>query len=144
MLAVENLLASRTAAGEAIFVTNEQPTPFRDLCLAVWRELEHFPPFEIHIPRIVAAFFGLLTGLITRVTGTPTTLSHGSVNDAVSVRYCNGGNARRLLGYARRIGLDEGIRMSCDVSEQPSNSASFEANRCDIVGLEKTTSTKRD
>jgi len=44
VLAVDNLLTSRTAAGEAIFITNEQPIPFRDFCLAVWREFEHFPP----------------------------------------------------------------------------------------------------
>ncbi len=29
VLAVENLLMSRTAAGEAIFIANEQPIPFR-------------------------------------------------------------------------------------------------------------------
>lgn len=76
VLAVDNLLTSRTAAGEAIFITNEQPIPFRDFCLAVWREFEHFPPFEINIPRIVATFFGLLADLITRLTGTQTTLSY--------------------------------------------------------------------
>jgi len=86
VLAVENLLTSRTAAGEAIFVTNEQPIPFRDLRLAVWQEFEHIPPFEIYITRIVAAFFGLLADLITWITGTPTTLSYGSVNDAVIVK----------------------------------------------------------
>lgn len=36
--AVENLLATCTAAGEAIFISNEQPIPFRDFCLAVWKE----------------------------------------------------------------------------------------------------------
>lgn len=144
VLAVENLLTSRTAAGEAISITNEQPIPFRDFCLAVWREFGHFPLFEIHIPRIIAAFFGLLADLITRVTGTATTLSYGSVNDAVSVRYCNGEKARRLLGYSPRVGLEEGIRMSCDVSEQSLDSASFEANGYDIVGLYKETQAKRD
>jgi len=121
VLAVDNLLTSRTAAGEAIFITNEQPIPFRDFCLAVWREFEHFPPFEINIPRIVATFFGLLADLITRLTGTQTTLSYGSVNDAVSVRYCNGEKARRLLGYSPRVGLEEGIRMSCDVCKLSPN-----------------------
>jgi sterol-4alpha-carboxylate 3-dehydrogenase (decarboxylating) len=35
VLAVDNLLTSRTAAGEAIFIIDEQPIPFRDFCLVV-------------------------------------------------------------------------------------------------------------
>ena len=116
MLAVENLLNSRTAAGEAIFISNESPVPFRDFCLAIWREFGHIPPFELHVSKPIAAFFGFLTDLVTRITGTPSTLSRGSVHDACAIRYCNGEKARRLLGYSPQVGLDEGIRKSCDVS----------------------------
>ena len=55
--------------------------------------------------------------MISQITGTPTTISKGSVNDACSVRYCNGTKARRLLGYKPSVGIDEGIRLSCEVSE---------------------------
>lgn len=129
VLAVENLLTSKTAAGEAIFITNEQPVPFRDFCLAVWREFGHFPPFEIHMPRAVAASFGFIADIVTQITGTATTLSRGSVDDATCVRYCNGEKARRLLGYSPQVGLEEGIRRSCDVSKQyPQSEASRPTN----------------
>lgn len=35
VLAVDNLLRSRTAAGEAIFIIDEQPIRFREFCLVV-------------------------------------------------------------------------------------------------------------
>ncbi|KAL8656002.1 MAG: hypothetical protein Q9210_000538 [Variospora velana] len=60
VLAVENLLLKRTAAGQAIFISNEQPLPFRDFCLAVWKEFGHFPPFEVKIPETLATFAGLM------------------------------------------------------------------------------------
>ena len=115
--ATENLLSSKTAAGEAIFISNEQPLPFRDFCLAVWADFGHYPSNEIKIPRLVAASVGSIADLVTRVTGTPTTISKGSVDDACCVRYCNGTKAQRLLGYKPRIGIEEGIRLSCEVSE---------------------------
>lgn len=121
VLATENLISTRTAAGEAIFVSNEEPLPFRDFCLAVWKEFEHIPPFEIYIPRSVAAFVGYLAEWGTRILGTPSTISRGSVNDACCVRYCTGAKAKRLLGYQPRVGLEEGIRLSCEVRTDQSN-----------------------
>ena len=119
VLAVENLLSStKTAAGEAIFISNEQPVTFRDFCLAIWKEFGHIPPFEFHIPLSVAAFAGYVAEWVTWFTGTPTTLSRGSVLDACGVRYCTGEKARRLLGYRPRIGIEEGIKISCKVSDE--------------------------
>ena len=48
--------------------------------------------------------------------GAPTTLSRGSVKDACSMRYASGEKARRILGYEARIGIEEGLRLSCLVS----------------------------
>ena len=116
VLAVENLLSSRTAAGEAIFISNEEPITFRDFCLAVWKNFDHYPPFVFHIPISVAAFTGYMAEWVTWFTGTPTTLSRGSVFDACGIRYCNGEKARRILGYKPRIGIEEGLHISCKVS----------------------------
>ena len=119
ILAVENLLSSsKTAAGEAIFISNEQPITFRDFCLALWKEFGHIPKWEVHIPVGVANLAGWVAEWVTWVTGTPTTLSRGSVLDAVGTRYCSGEKARRLLGYKPRVGIEEGIRISCKVSIQ--------------------------
>ena len=118
ILATENLLSTRSAAGEAIFISNEEPVPFRDFCLAVWKEFSHYPPFEMSIPKSVGATVGFLAEIVTWLTGKPTTISRGSVNDACCVRYCDGVKARRLLGYRPRIGIEEGIRLSCEVGQK--------------------------
>ena len=58
VLAVENLLSTQTAAGEAFFIQNNEPIAFRDLCLEVWKNFGHYPPFEIKIPYAIAPLFG--------------------------------------------------------------------------------------
>lgn len=115
VLAVENLLSSKTAAGEPIFLSNEEPITFRDFCLAIWSHFGHYPSFELHIPVSVAALAGCIAECVTWFTGTPATLSRGSVRDACGTRYCSGEKARKILGYRPRIGIEEGIRVSCEV-----------------------------
>ncbi|KAJ5765478.1 hypothetical protein N7520_005037 [Penicillium odoratum] len=114
VLAVENLMTSRTAAGEAFFIQNNEPITFRDFCLAVWAQFGHVPPFEIRIPEGLAWFAGLVCEIATWVTGTTTTLSRGSVRDACAVRYASGDKARDILGYEARIGIEDSIRLSCE------------------------------
>lgn len=115
VLAVENLLSTGTARGQAIFISNEQPLPFRDFCLAVWKEFGHYPPFEVKIPEALATFAGYLAECVTWTTGSASTLSRGSVKDACQVRYCSGVGARKILGYKPGVGIEEGIRISCEV-----------------------------
>ncbi|KAL8922924.1 MAG: hypothetical protein Q9208_004886 [Pyrenodesmia sp. 3 TL-2023] len=113
LLAVENLLLTGTAAGQAIFISNEQPLPFRDFCLAVWKEFGHLPPFEVRIPERLAMFAGWVAECASWITGSAATLSRGSVMDACQVRYCTGMGAREILGYKPRVGIEEGLRISC-------------------------------
>ena len=115
VLAAENLLTTQTAAGQAFFVSNNEPIPFRDFCLAVWAYFGHIPPFEVNIPRSIAKFAGFMAEGVTWLTGTPNTLSSGSVMDACSNRYSNGAKAQKILGYEPRIGIEEGLRLSCEV-----------------------------
>lgn len=131
VLAVENLLQLRfekskdddgridteTAAGETFFIQNNEPISFREFSLAVWREFGHFPPtWEIRIPEGLGWVLGLLAEVYTRISGSPTTLSRGSVLDACAMRYASGDKARRILGYRPRVGLEAGIKKSCQVS----------------------------
>ena len=116
VLATENLLSSKTAAGEAFFVQNNEPISFRDFSLAVWAHFGHFPAYEMTIPKGFAWMLGFLAECYTWFTGTPSTLSRGSVKDACSMRYASGAKAKRILGYEARIGIEEGIRLSCEVS----------------------------
>ena len=121
VLAVENLLSTRTAAGEAIFISNEEPITFRDFCLEVWKNFGHYPPYQVHIPVSLASLVGYIGEVVTWLTGTTTTLSRGSVLDACGTRYCTGEKARKILGYKPRVGIEEGIRISCIVRLQRSS-----------------------
>ena len=115
VLAAENLLSSRTAAGEAFFISNNEPIPFRDFCLAVWAHFGHYPRFQIQIPERLAIVIGTLAEWTTWLMGTTATLSSGSVMDACGTRYFNLTKARKILGYKTRVGVEEGIRISCEV-----------------------------
>jgi sterol-4alpha-carboxylate 3-dehydrogenase (decarboxylating) len=115
VLAAENLLSSTTAVGQTFFIQNNEPITFRDFSLAVWKHFGHIPPFEIVIPAWLAWFAGLVAECFTWVSGTTTTLSRGSVKDACSIRYASGAKAEKILGYRPRIGVEEALRMSCEV-----------------------------
>lgn len=121
VLAVENLLSTRTAAGEAILISNDQPITFRDFMLAIWAHWDHTPPFEVVIPARLAWAVGAVCEAVGWMTGTRTTLCRGSVKDAIGTRYCSQEKAQRLLGYHPKVDLWEGLRISCDVSTHTSS-----------------------
>lgn len=52
------------------------------------------------------------------MTGTEGVLSRGIVSDGCRDRYVSISKARLLLGYKPRVGLEEGLRISCQVSTQ--------------------------
>lgn len=114
VLAVANLLNSQTAAGHAFFITNGAPVPLRNLCLAIWREFGHVPRFEVSVPEGLAWWMGLGAEAFGWVTGVEGSLSRGIVDDACRDRYVSIHKAMRILGYRPRVGLDEGIRRSCE------------------------------
>lgn len=114
VLAVANLLNSQTAAGEAMFITNGAPVPLRSLCLGIWSELGHVPPFEVGIPEGLAWWLGLGAEVFGWVVGGEGNLSRGVVDDACRDRYVSIHKAMRVLGYRPKVSLDEGIRRSCE------------------------------
>ncbi|KEF63103.1 uncharacterized protein A1O9_01079 [Exophiala aquamarina CBS 119918] len=118
---VDNLgdgsIESGRAAGETFFIQNNEPIPFRDFSLAVWKEFGHIPTgMEIPIPEGLGWVLGFLAEAFTRASGQATTLCRGSVRDACAMRYASGDKARKILGYRPRIGLEAGLRKSCRVS----------------------------
>lgn len=114
VLAVGNLLNAQTAAGEAFFITNGEPVPLRDLCVAVWREFGHVARFEVGVPEGLAWWMGLGAEAVEWVSGVEAGLSRGIVDDACRDRYVSCHKAMRILRYRPRVGLDEGIRRSCE------------------------------
>ncbi|KAH7131958.1 C-3 sterol dehydrogenase/C-4 decarboxylase-like protein [Dendryphion nanum] len=113
VLAVRNLLFSGAAAGEAFFITNNEPVTARDFCLAVWREFGHIPRFEVKIPARVAWYLGWASEWVNWATGTQGTFSRGLVTEAVSTRYMSIAKAMRILGYDPKVKLPEGLKISC-------------------------------
>jgi sterol-4alpha-carboxylate 3-dehydrogenase (decarboxylating) len=116
ILAVDNLLHTGTAAGEAFFITNGEPITGRDLCMAIWKEFGHTPPFQVKIPRGLAWWLGWSLEWMAWVSGQEARLSRGLVLDAVRVSYMNISKAGELLRYVPRVGLSEGLRISCQAS----------------------------
>ena len=114
VLAAKNLLENRTAAGQAFFISNGEPLPLRDICLGFWKELGHFPPFELHIPVWLINALGRLADLVSSISGISGMLSRGSAIDGHVTRYCNNAKAQEILGYVPKVGLEEGIRRSCE------------------------------
>lgn len=115
VLALENLLSENpTAAGEAFFIQNNEPTSFREFCLQVWKSYNgHVPPYTIPIPTTLAWVLGSIVEVLTWFTRTPATFSRGSINDATAIRYASGGKARRILGYEPRVKMEEALNRSC-------------------------------
>lgn len=128
ILALINLFGCQTASGEIFFIQNNQPVPFRDICLEVWKCFQHVPPYEIMIPESLGWIMGSLSELYSWLARKPTTLSRGSVMDACSTRYASGRKARRILGHQPKVGLEEGLRISCEVSHSSSPICSFDSN----------------
>lgn len=117
VLAIENLLTTGTAAGHAFFVSNQQPVYFWDFFAYAWAQFGHVPPFRIKIPMAVAWVAGLVAEIATYFSSADATIDRGSVWDAVRTHYADNTKAREILGYVPKVGLAEGVRRSCAVSE---------------------------
>lgn len=136
VLAVENLFTTKTAAGEAILISNDQPITFRDFMLAIWAQFDHVPVFSINIPAPLATLFGSITEWTAWLSGSKTTLCRGSVKDALGTRYASQEKARRLLGYEPIVDIWDGVRISCDALKERIARRQSEARRKDSWGHE--------
>ena len=115
VLAAENLLSSQpTAAGEAFFTGNGAPIPLRDFCREVWKQWDAYPAWEVHVPEGVGRVFAGVTHFVGSWLGLKPTLTPGTVADGCAMRYCSEKKALAVLGYRPIVGLEEGIRESCE------------------------------
>ncbi|PSN60560.1 C-3 sterol dehydrogenase/C-4 decarboxylase-like protein [Corynespora cassiicola Philippines] len=113
VLAVRNLLNSGTAAGQAFFITNGEPVVLRDLCIAVWKEFDHSPPFQLRISARLAWWFGWGSEWWAWLSGVEGTFCRGAISDATKFRYVSIAKARRVLGYQPKVALADALRISC-------------------------------
>jgi sterol-4alpha-carboxylate 3-dehydrogenase (decarboxylating) len=134
LLALENLLSvhphPESAAGQAFFVSNQQPVYFRDFMLAVWKHFDHVPPFQFTVPTSLAWFAGLMAeAKMWVVGGKESALSRGSVRDAVGTRYASSEKVRRVLGYYPRVDFVDAVGLACEVSVSTACGLGGSANR---------------
>ena len=118
VLAIENILTTQTAAGQAMFISNQEPVYFWDFCASIWAHFGHVPKYRVHVPLSIAWLAGLGLECVTWFTGGASTIDRGSVRDAVRTHYSNNAKAIRILGYDPEVGLAEGVRRSCAVSSR--------------------------
>jgi len=114
VLAVENLLTTQTAAGQAFFISNQEPVYFWDFLASVWAQFGHVPSRRYHVPPGLAWFAALVLEWVTWLTGAASTLETGSVRDGVRSIYANCDKAKYVLGYEARVPLAEGVRIACE------------------------------
>ena len=114
ILATENLLTSKTAAGEAFFISNDEPVYFWDFLAFIWAQFGHVPTFRVRIPVGLAWLVAVIMEIITWFTGGAATLDRGSLKDGISTRYSDNSKAQQILGYKPKVGLSEGVRRTCD------------------------------
>ena len=134
VLGIENLLTTKTAAGEAFFISNQEPVYFWDFLAYIWAQFGHIPRYRFHVPLPLAWISGYVLEWVTWVTGRESTLDRGSVQDSVRTHFSNNDKARRILGYEPRVGLAEGVRLSCEdykkhLDAQASKSQKLEKSR---------------
>jgi sterol-4alpha-carboxylate 3-dehydrogenase (decarboxylating) len=100
--------------GEAFFITNGSPVYFWDFARMVWRTCGSTKGTE-HVWTI-GKDFGLTLAAFMEwgywIVGKTPKLTRRSVKYSCMTRYYDIGKARRLLGYAPIVGLQEGIERS--------------------------------
>ena len=114
VLAVENLLTTKTAVGEVFFISNQEPVYFWDFLAYVWAQFGHVPRYRIRVPATLAWVAGYVLEWVTWFTGGASTLDRGSVKDGVRTHFSNNTKAKEILGYTPTVGLAEGVRLSCE------------------------------
>jgi nucleoside-diphosphate-sugar epimerase len=112
----ERLTPGSPVAGQAYFITNGEPIPFFAFVSKVLAELG-LPRIVGAVPYPIAfaaaalkeAFDTLRGGTLNAEDG----MSRFAVRYMVRHHYFDIGKARRDLGYAPRVNLEEGIRLTC-------------------------------
>jgi len=126
VLAVENLLGPSITNGKAIFVTDGQPRPMRQVIEMVWAELDkangdsvaqnftkhRYPYWTIPVWLIYGVLYFVIPFL--RLVGMKSPISLNEIGDGVSQRYFDNTRAKEILGYVPVVPLEQSIRDACN------------------------------
>jgi hypothetical protein len=75
------------------------------------------PSFQMRVPEGLAWAAGYAAEWVSWATGSEGVMSRGLVSDGCRDRYVSIAKAKMVLGYTPRVGLEEGIRISCAVGQ---------------------------
>lgn len=110
ILALDNLRGSGTAAGKAYFISNDEPLPNGEIIERLLRAYGEEPRIGTVPYPIALAAAGAVEGLwrLTRRRSDPP-LSRFVVNHLATAHWFDLGAARRDLGYAAEVSVEEGL-----------------------------------
>ncbi|WVO16521.1 hypothetical protein L204_104200 [Cryptococcus depauperatus] len=98
-------------AGQAYFITNGEPIFFWDFARTIWRQLGHVPPYVIVLSTTLGLILATLAETFSKLSGKEPGFTRFRVSQATQQRFYDIEKARRLLGYAPVVGLDEGMKI---------------------------------
>ncbi|CAG8497419.1 9413_t:CDS:2 [Paraglomus brasilianum] len=113
ILAADKMAPDNKIGGEAFLITNGAPVPFWDFLRFTWAQFKHYPPFVIKMPRSVGLTLASLAEWSSYLQGKEPGFTRFRVKFSCANRYFNITKAKTILGYEPIIGLEEGLRRSC-------------------------------
>jgi sterol-4alpha-carboxylate 3-dehydrogenase (decarboxylating) len=98
--------------GEAFFITNGQPVYFWDFARAVWHEAgDRLPLSSVwHLGQDFAFLIGAILEWLFWVLGKTPNLTRQQVRYSTMTKYHSIDKAKRRLGYAPIVSLEEGVK----------------------------------
>ena len=123
LLAIENLLTTKTGAGHVFFISNQEPVYFWDFLAYVWAQFGHVPRYRFRIPVSVAWRVVFISECVTLLTGAPSPRARGSVKDGVRPQYSNNDKVRSILGYESKVGRAQDYKkhLAAEALKPPAN-----------------------
>lgn len=117
-------LSLNEVSGQVFFITNNDPRPFWDFMRALWDGFDRIFPDHpknqkrcVVIPRVFALLLAYVLKFVGWVTNNKEqTLMPYTVTFTTATMYFNSAKAKRVLGYEPKVGVEEGIQKTLEVS----------------------------
>lgn len=123
VLAAQNLLSvspaelpnAASAAGKALFITNDEPLPFRTFLTMAWaasdasKGLKQVQARGTTIPRPAATALVWISEKASRLVGKEPVLTFSDLGDSLAQRWFDNSAAKKVLGYVPRTTVAQGL-----------------------------------
>jgi len=125
VLAADKLVPGNDkVAGQAFFITNDEPAPFWDMAKYIWKNLD-YPTPTVVVPYWLAYYLALLLDwivwLLSPLVSIHLTFTFFRVVYAGAHRYFTIEKAKRDLGYKPKVALKEGMARTLKAFEHKRN-----------------------